>query len=101
VADNVGERRFVEARSFVAAVAGVEADALRRDASQAMRDRLDVRIGPLASLRSIELRIGEDVGEERIARYALRSASPTAWRYSSSLRQYALWPAPHPQLFGS
>ena len=66
VTDDVRQRRLVDARALVDAVAGVKAHLLRRNPAQAPVDRLDVHRGPGAALSCVERGVGKDVGEERI-----------------------------------
>ena len=64
--DDVGERRFVEARAFVDAVAGVEAHLLGRNAGKRRVGRLDIDFGAAPHLRAIETGLEENIRQERI-----------------------------------
>ncbi len=64
--DDLRQRRFIQARAFVDAVAGVEAHLLARDALQRGVDRLDIDLRAALHLLVVEAGLDEDVGQERI-----------------------------------
>ena len=64
VGQHLGQRRLVDARPLVDAVAGVQPHLLGRDAAQGVVDRLDVEPRPRLLLSFVEIRLDEDVGEE-------------------------------------
>ena len=66
VADDVGQRRLVDARALVDAVAGVEPHLLGRNALERHVDRRDVKLGARGALPVVEPWIDEAVGQERI-----------------------------------
>ena len=66
IVDDVGERRLVEPRAFVDAVAGVEAHLLGRDALERGVGRLDIDLGAAPHLRAVEIRLEENIRQERI-----------------------------------
>ena len=65
--DDVGQRRLVEARAFVDAVAGVEAHLLGAECPCSARlVGLDIDLRAALLLRVVEAGLEEDVGQERI-----------------------------------
>src|SRR5215813_12407681 len=63
---DVLKRRVVDPRPFIDPVAGVEAHLLRGDTSQAMVERLNIQLGPLAPLGYIQRWITVDICEEGV-----------------------------------
>ena len=62
--DDVLELHVMDARPHVDAVAGVEANAVRRNALQRRVERLDAHLGPLAALGDAQLRPHDVIGDQ-------------------------------------
>ena len=60
------ERRLVEPRAFVDAVAGVEAHLVGRNAFERGVGRLDIDFGAALHLRAVEIGLEENIRQERI-----------------------------------